>query len=77
MFNSREAIADIIGETVVFFTIQKIWFALGRCLFLRSIHKFSWFLKSNLSSSFGHANTGTGAKKRGIAAFICFTVTLK
>ena len=32
--------------------------------FLRSVHSFSWFLKSNWSSDFGHAETGNGAKKR-------------
>ena len=32
-----------------FFTIQRIWIVLGRCLFLRSVHTFSWFLKSNWS----------------------------
>ena len=46
------------------FTIQKIWIVLGRCLFLRSVHTFSWFLKSNWSSDFDHAETGSGAKKR-------------
>ena len=34
------------------------------CFFLRSVHTFSWFLKSNWSSDFGHAETGSGAKKR-------------
>ena len=46
------------------FTIQRIWIVLGRCLFLRYVHTFSWFLKSNWSSDFGHAETGNGAKKR-------------
>ena len=32
-------------------------------VFLRSGHTFSWFLKSNWSSDFGHAETGRGAKK--------------
>ena len=45
-----------------FFTIQRIWIVLGRCL-LRSVHTFLWFLKSNWSSDFGHAETGSGAKK--------------
>ena len=46
-------------------TIQRIWIVLGRCLFfLRSVHTFSWFLKSNWSGDFGHAETGNGAKKR-------------
>ena len=46
------------------FTIQRIWIVLGRCLFLSSVHTFSWFLKSNWSSGFGHAETGGGAKRR-------------
>ena len=32
--------------------------------FLRSVHTFSWFLKSNWSGDFGHAETGSGAQKR-------------
>ena len=36
---------------------------IGVLSFLRSVHTFS-FLKSNLSSYFGHAETGNGAKKR-------------
>ena len=36
----------------------------GAVFFLRSVHTFSWFLKSNWSSDFGHAETGNGAKKR-------------
>ena len=32
------------------------------CFFLRSLHTFSWFLKSNWSSDFGHAETGNGPK---------------
>ena len=52
-----------IGE-VLFIIIQRIWIVLGRCLFLISVHTFSWFLKSNLSSDFGDAETGSGAKKR-------------
>ena len=31
---------------------------------LRSVHTFSWFLKSNWYSHSGHAETGSGAKKR-------------
>ena len=34
------------------------------CFFLRSVHTFRIFLKSNWSSDFGHAETGNGAKKR-------------
>ena len=38
--------------------------------FLRFVHTFSWFLKSNWSSDFGHAETGSGVKKaRGFAAW--------
>ena len=37
---------------------------IGMLSFLRFIHTFSLFLKSNWSSDFGHAETGSGAKKR-------------
>ena len=33
-------------------------------IFLRSVHTFSWFLESNWSGDFGHAETGSEAKKR-------------
>ena len=36
------------------------------CFFLRSVHTFSWLLKSNWSSDFGHAETGNGTKKRAV-----------
>ena len=36
----------------------------GAVFFLRSVYTFSWFLKSNWSSDFGHAETGNGAKTR-------------
>ena len=38
----------------------------GAAFFLRSVHTFSWFLKSNWSNDFGHAETGSGAKKRAV-----------
>ena len=77
IFNSREAIAAIIGDIVVFLQ-SKNWIVLVLCLFqfkefelywgavffLWSVLTFSWFLKSNWSSDFGHAETGNGAKKR-------------
>ena len=54
-----------------FFTIQRIWLQFkefelywGAVFFLRSVHTFSLFLKSNWSSDFGHAETGNGAKMR-------------
>ena len=37
-------------------------FDLSCYVFLRSVHTFSWFLKPNWSSDFGHAETGNGAK---------------
>ena len=46
------------------FTIQRISIVLGRCLFLRSVHTFSLFLKSNWSSDSGQNETGNGANKR-------------
>ena len=36
----------------------------GAIFFLRSVHTISWFFNSNWSSDFGHAGTGSGAKKR-------------
>ena len=36
----------------------------GYVFYLRSNHTFSWFLKSNWSSDFRHAETGSGAKER-------------
>ena len=32
-------------------------------VFLRSVHTYSWCLKSNWSCNFGHAETGNGAKR--------------
>ena len=40
LINSREAIAAITGDIVIFFTIQRIWIVLVCCLFLRSVHAF-------------------------------------
>ena len=57
---------------IVVFIIQRIWIVLGRCLFLRSVHIFSWFLKSNWSNDFGHAEIGSGAKKRVVLWFEIF-----
>ena len=64
-----EAIAAIIGDIVVFYNSKNLcnWKNLN-CIealyFLRPVHTFSWFLKSNSSVDFGHAETGSGAKKR-------------
>ena len=58
------------------FCLMNIWLAVKRIstsgrfrnssgfVFLRSVHTFSWFLKSNWSSEFGHAETGRRAKKK-------------
>ena len=46
----------------VFLQFKKFALYWGAVFFLRSVHKFSWFLKSNWSSDFGHAETGSGAK---------------
>ena len=43
-FNSRTAIAGaIIGLLLVFFTIQRIWIVLGRCLFFLRLEEEYWF----------------------------------
>ena len=56
-FNSRTAIAGaIIGLLVVFYNSKDLNF-IGRCLFLRSVHTFSWFLKSNWSQRVLIVNT--------------------
>ena len=42
-------------------------------VFLRSVHTFSRFLKSNWSSNFDHAETGSGAKKELVLRCEVFT----
>ena len=65
LINSCGAIAEAIFGLILVFINQRIWIVLGRCLFrLRSVHTFSWFLKSHWSSNFGGAETGSGAEKR-------------
>ena len=57
--NSRPAIAvAIVGLLLVFFTIQRIWNVLVRCLFLRSAHAFFGFL----TAFWSHWNS-KGSKK--------------
>ena len=64
-FNSRTAIAgSIIGLLLVFYNSKNLNCIGALSFFLRSVHIFSWFLKSNWSSDFGHAETGNWAKKR-------------
>ena len=46
------------------FLLRVVSGILPAMFFLRSVHTFSWFLKSNWSSDFGHAEAGNGAKKR-------------
>ena len=46
------------------FLLRVVSGILPAMFFLRSVHTFSCFLKSNWSSDFGHAETGNGAKKR-------------
>ena len=63
-FNSREAIASIIGDIVDFYSSKNL-----NCIGVLSSFKnlfshFHDFLKSNGSSDFGHSETGSGAKKR-------------
>ena len=65
VINSRTAIAgDIIGLLLVFLQFKEFELYWGAVFFLISVHTFLWFLKSNWSSDFGHAETGSGAKKR-------------
>ena len=52
LFNSREAMAAIIGDIVVFFTIQRICIVLVRCRFLRSVFGFFASIKKKLSTVF-------------------------
>ena len=45
-----------------------------------SVHTFLWFLKSNWSSDFGHAETGSGAKRKRVVLpreLFCFALILK
>ena len=44
----------------VYFYNSKTFFV----FFSRSVHIFSWFLKSNWSSYFGDIETGSGVKQR-------------
>ena len=53
----------IIGLLFVLLQFKKFELYWG-AVFLRSVHTFSCFLKSNWSSDFGHAETGSGAKKQ-------------
>ena len=46
----------------------------GAVFFLKSVHTFSWFLKSNWSCDFGHAETWSGAKKRVVYATCNFSL---
>ena len=51
--------------------------AICRLCFLRSVHTFSWFLKSNWSCDFGHAETGNGAKSEWFWGVIFFRSNFK
>ena len=64
MFNNREAIAISDWEHRGFFHNSKSKNCVGALSLLRSVHTVSLSLKSNWSSDFGHAETGSGAKKR-------------
>ena len=48
----------------IYESIAAIFWQSASYFFVRSVHTFSRFLKSNWSSDFGHAETGNGAKKR-------------
>ena len=45
------------------FLLRVVSGILPSMFFLRSVNTFSWFLKSNWTSDFGHVETGNGAKK--------------
>ena len=78
LINSRGAIAEAIFGPILVFINQRIWIVLGRCLFrLRSVHTFSWFLKSTWSSNFGLAETGSGAKSEWFCGVKFFGSNLK
>ena len=64
LINSRRQPLNGYYLGALLFTIQRIWIVLGCCLFFRSVHTFLWFLKSNWSSDFGNAETGSGCEKR-------------
>ena len=44
LFNSRDGIAAIIGDIMVFYNSKNLY-CLGALSFLRSVHPFSFFLK--------------------------------
>ena len=74
--NSRRQPLNGYYLGALLFAIQRIRIVLGRS-FLRSVHTFSLFLKSNCSSDFGHAETGSGAKKRVVSDVDFFALILK
>ena len=61
-FNSREAIAAIIGDIVVLFIIQRC--LLKALSFFKICSPIFMIFEVKLGSDFGHAETGNGAKKR-------------
>ena len=59
-FYSCEAVswAELYCGVLGFLQFKEFELYWGAVSFLRSVHTFSWFLKSNWSSDFGHAETG-------------------
>ena len=56
----------VVGWRLNEFSLRVVSGILPAMFYLRTVHTFSWFFKSNWSSDFGHAETGNGAKKRGV-----------
>ena len=61
------------------FLLRVVSGVLPAMFFLRSVHTFSRFLKTNWSSGFGHAETGNGAKNRVVLGvqFFCFKLKVE
>ena len=62
---------------LLFFQFKEFELYWGAVFFLSSVHTFSWFLKSNWSSDFSHAENGKGAKKRVVLRSGIFCSVLK
>ena len=56
--------SSLLVITMGNFFLRVVSGILPAVFFLRSVHTFFCFLKSNWSGDFGHAETGNGAKKR-------------
>ena len=52
-------LVQVVFKSFFFITWSQVFWSQ-----VRSVRTFSWFLELNLSSDFGHAETGSGAKNR-------------